>query len=93
MQQEFQAHSVAIQGSGYGWLAYSLKKKMLDIVTTPNQDVLSEAAGIVPLLCIDVWEHGYYLKYQNKRMSFLTNIWKIINWDCVNERLEAAKIA
>jgi superoxide dismutase, Fe-Mn family len=75
-------------GSGYGWLVYD--KGKLSIMSTPNQDT-PLVEDKVPLLVIDVWEHAYYLKYQNRRPEFVTNWWETVNWDMVNERFLQAK--
>ncbi|MDY3208648.1 superoxide dismutase [Clostridium baratii] len=78
------ATSLAQFGSGYGWLVLN-KKNKLDIVSTLNQNCpLSNEQ--TPLLNIDVWEHAYYLKYQNLRVDYLNNIFNLINWDAINER-------
>ncbi|WP_369901613.1 superoxide dismutase [Bacillus manliponensis] len=70
-------------GSGYGWLV--LDGNQISVMSTPNQDTpLTE--GKIPLLVIDVWEHAYYLKYQNRRPEFVTNWWNTVDWDKVNER-------
>ncbi|WLR41474.1 superoxide dismutase [Bacillus carboniphilus] len=76
-------------GSGYGWLV--LDGSSLSIMSTANQNTPLEE-GKVPLLVIDVWEHAYYLKYQNRRPEFVENWWNTVNWDIVNERyLKALK--
>ncbi len=85
------AETVAIQGSGWGWLGYHKGMQELRIVTCGNQDPLS-MQGLVPLLGIDVWEHAYYLQYKNVRADYVKNIWKIVNWKNVSERYEAALI-
>jgi len=76
-------------GSGWAWLVQDDDKK-LHIFSTPNQDnplmKVSEMSG-TPILGIDVWEHAYYLKYQNKRAEYLKKIFKIINWDKVEARM------
>jgi Fe-Mn family superoxide dismutase len=83
--------TVAVQGSGWGWLGYDKVNKKLSIVATSNQDPLEATTGLVPLLGIDVWEHAYYLDYKNVRADYVKNIWKIVNWQDVAERLKAAK--
>ena len=65
-------------GSGWAWLV-KLDNGSLDIMTLPNQD--TPLAYGKPILAIDLWEHAYYLKYQNKRADYLANIWQIINWE------------
>ena len=75
-------------GSGWGWLV--LDSSALKAVSTPNQDnPISQ--GMTPLLGVDVWEHAYYLKYQNKRGDYIAAWWDVINWDEVAKRFEAAK--
>lgn len=79
-------------GSGWSWLI--VKDGKLDVCSTPNQDNplmdIAEVKG-TPILGIDVWEHAYYLKYQNKRPDYLSAIWNVINWDEVNKRFKAAR--
>lgn len=75
-------------GSGWGWLIY--KEGKLKVISSPNQDTpLHE--GIIPILGNDVWEHAYYLKYQNRRPDYLAAWWNVVNWEEVNKRFEAAK--
>jgi Fe-Mn family superoxide dismutase len=75
-------------GSGWGWLVFQGDK--LKVITTANQDSpLSQ--GIYPILGNDVWEHAYYLKYQNKRPDYLAAWWNVVNWAEVNKRFEKAK--
>ncbi len=74
-------------GSGWSWLVVS--GGALEVMSTPNQDTpLSE--GKTPILGIDVWEHAYYLEYQNKRPVYLDAWWNVVNWDAVSARYEAA---
>ncbi|MEE1237805.1 MAG: superoxide dismutase [Turicibacter sp.] len=80
--------SVSQFGSGYGWLVLN-PNKQLQVVKTLNQNS-PLSAGYVPLLTIDVWEHAYYLKYQNQRAKYVESIFEIINWDEVERRYEKA---
>jgi Fe-Mn family superoxide dismutase len=86
---KFAAAGMGRFGSGWAWLIDNGGK--LDISSTPNQDnPLMDVAEVkgTPLLGVDVWEHAYYLKYQNKRADYLSAIWNVINWDKVAERLK-----
>jgi len=83
--------TVAVQGSGWGWLGYDKVSKKLSITTTANQDPLEATTGLVPLLGIDVWEHAYYLQYKNVRPDYLKSIWGIVNWADVADRLGKAR--
>jgi Fe-Mn family superoxide dismutase len=77
-------------GSGWAWLYLDTNKK-LQIASTPNQDnPLMDNSPVkgIPLLGIDVWEHAYYLKYQNKRADYIDNWFKVVNWDFVQKRYE-----
>ena len=88
---KFAAAGVGRFGSGWAWLL--IHEGKLTISSTPNQDnPLMDVAEIkgTPILGVDVWEHAYYLKYQNKRPDYLTAIWNVINWNKVAERFEAA---
>lgn len=90
-KEQFSTKTVAIQGSGWGWLGYDKAKKRFCIATCENQNPLS-TKGLVPLLGIDVWEHAYYLQYKNVRADYVKAIWSIINWQNVQERFtEASK--
>jgi len=83
--EKMTAQTVAIQGSGWGWLGYHKDKKELIITTCANQDPLS-TQSLTPLLGIDVWEHAYYLQYKNVRADYIKNIWNIVSWQNVEER-------
>jgi Fe-Mn family superoxide dismutase len=78
-------------GSGWAWLI--VKDGKLEVSSTPNQDnPLMDVAEVkgTPILGIDVWEHAYYLKYQNRRPEYLTSIWNVINWSKVAEHFDKA---
>ncbi len=81
-KEEFIQASVGVFGSGWAWLV--LYNGELEIMKTANQES-PLSAGKIPLLAIDVWEHAYYLRYQNKRPEYIDNFFKVINWDTVNE--------
>jgi Fe-Mn family superoxide dismutase len=76
-------------GSGWAWLV--VKDGKLAVTSTPNQDnPLMDGSG-TPILGLDVWEHAYYLKYQNKRPDYISAWWNTINWEEVDRRYQAAK--
>lgn len=80
---EFEKAAVGRFGSGWAWLVK--KGSGLAVVSTANQDnPMSD--GMTPVLGIDVWEHAYYLKYQNRRPEYVTNWWNVVNWDAVAAR-------
>ena len=85
----FTAAATTQFGSGWAWLSVNSDKKLF-VSSTPNQDNplmdVVEQKG-TPILGIDVWEHAYYLKYQNKRADYITNWWSIVNWSFVEQRL------
>ncbi|MDO5733604.1 MAG: superoxide dismutase [Eubacteriales bacterium] len=87
-KEKFEAAGAGQFGSGWVWLV--VKDGELEILSTPNQDC-PISKGYTPLLGNDVWEHAYYLKYQNRRADYLKEWWKVVNWDVVAERLQAAK--
>lgn len=84
-KEKFNEKTVAIQGSGWGWLGFNKGQKRLEIATCANQDPLS-TLGLVPILGIDVWEHAYYLQYKNVRADYVKAIWQIFNWKNIEER-------
>ena len=88
--EKLSAAAVAIQGSGWSWLGFNKANGKLVIASCSNQDPLS-TLGFVPLLGIDVWEHAYYLQYKNVRADYVKNIWRIVNWENVEERFSQAK--
>lgn len=87
-KEEFAAAAAGRFGSGWAWLV--VDNGELAIVSTPNQDnPISE--GKLPVLGLDVWEHAYYLNYQNRRPDYINAFWNVVNWDKVNELYQAAK--
>ncbi|MBB5437218.1 Fe-Mn family superoxide dismutase [Pedobacter sp. AK017] len=79
-------------GSGWAWLSVGADKKLV-VSSTPNQDNplmdIAEVKG-TPILGMDVWEHAYYLKYQNRRPDYIAAFWSVVNWDAVAERFKKA---
>jgi Fe-Mn family superoxide dismutase len=90
-KEKFSTAGMTRFGSGWAWLI--VKDGKLEVSSTPNQDNplmdVAEVKGF-PVLGADVWEHAYYLKYQNKRADYLAAFWNIVNWNKVAERFEAA---
>ncbi|GAA0331081.1 superoxide dismutase SodA [Oceanobacillus oncorhynchi subsp. oncorhynchi] len=87
-KEDFAATAAGRFGSGWAWLV--LNNGELEITSTPNQDSpLTD--GKTPLLGLDVWEHAYYLKYQNRRPDYISAFWNVVNWDQVTNNYEAAK--
>jgi Fe-Mn family superoxide dismutase len=85
----FSVNTTAIQGSGWGWLVYEPKSKKIKFKTTSNQDSpITEE--LVPLLGLDVWEHAYYLKYENKRPDYIKAWWNVVKWEEVESRFSRA---
>lgn len=84
-KEQFTKSAVGVFGSGWTWLVKDTSDK-LSIITTPNQDnPLSQS--LVPIIGLDLWEHAYYLKYQNRRPEYVEAWWNIVNWQAVAERL------
>ncbi|MFF2448576.1 superoxide dismutase [Neobacillus sp. NPDC058068] len=87
-KEEFAKAATTRFGSGWAWLA--VNNGELELTSTPNQDSpLME--GKTPILGLDVWEHAYYLKYQNKRPDYIGAFWNVVNWDEVSKRYNEAK--
>ena len=91
LKEKMNAAGTTRFGSGWAWLL--VKDGKLEVTSTPNQDNplmdIAEVKG-TPIFGIDVWEHAYYLKYQNKRPDYLSAIWNVVNWAEVSKRFEAA---
>ena len=90
-KEKFSTAGMTRFGSGWAWLL--VKDGKLELSSTPNQDnPLMDVADVkgAPVLGADVWEHAYYLKYQNKRADYLAAFWNVVNWNKVSERFEAA---
>lgn len=90
-KKEFTGATVAVQGSGWGWLGFNKKTQKIQIATCFNQDPLEATTGLVPLLGVDVWEHAYYLQYKNVRLNYVEAIFDVVNWEDVSARLANAK--
>ncbi|MGL4597524.1 MAG: superoxide dismutase [Bacteroidia bacterium] len=91
-KQQFAAAATTRFGSGWAWLIVGADKK-LAICSTPNQDnPLMDVADVkgTPLLGLDVWEHAYYLNYQNRRPDYIAAFWNVVNWSEVARRLQTA---
>jgi Fe-Mn family superoxide dismutase len=87
-RDKFNAAATTQFGSGWAWLVLDAGK--LNVINLPNQDS-PLIDGKTPVLGLDVWEHAYYLKYQNKRPDYIEAWWNTINWDAVAKRFDAAK--
>jgi Fe-Mn family superoxide dismutase len=88
-KEKFNAAATTRFGSGWAWLVKGAGNS-LEVVSTPNQDnPLME--GRFPIMGLDVWEHAYYLKYQNRRPDYISAWWSVVNWAEVNRRLESGK--
>ncbi len=81
----FSVTSLSIEGSGWCWLVFNQTFNKIEIMTTKNQDS-PWMQNKIPLLGLDLWEHAYYLKYQNKRADYVESWWNVVNWDYVSNR-------
>jgi len=89
LQERMNAMGLAVQGSGWVWLAVEPSSRRLVVHPMSNQDAIT-TIGLTPLLGIDVWEHAYYLQYGPARADYLNAIWQIVNWHNVSERYKLA---
>lgn len=85
-QEQFNAAAKTRFGSGWAWLSLNYQGELV-VTSTGNQDT-PLAEGMEPLLGLDVWEHAYYLKYQNRRPDYITAWWNVVNWEYVEERYQ-----
>jgi len=90
-KDEFSKAGATRFGSGWAWLCVN-KKGKLEVCSTANQDnpLMGEGCKGTPILCMDVWEHAYYLKYQNKRVDYISAFFNVINWKMVTKKYEEA---
>jgi len=89
-KEKFSTETAVIQGSGWGWLIFNPVTKKIQFKTTSNQDSpITEE--LVPLLGLDVWEHAYYLKYENKRPAYIAAWWNVVNWEEIELRFTRAE--
>jgi superoxide dismutase, Fe-Mn family len=92
-KDKFSKDTVAIQGSGWGWLVYNQNTNGVQFITMPNQTspwTKWKTEKVVSLLGLDVWEHAYYLKYQNRRADYVAAWWNVVNWDEVKRNFQQA---
>lgn len=88
-KKQFAAAATGRFGSGWAWLVVDGSGK-LQVTSTPNQDS-PYMDGLTPILGLDVWEHAYYLKYQNRRADYISEWWNVVDWDAVAKNFAAAK--
>ncbi|MBR9861354.1 superoxide dismutase [bacterium] len=89
-KEKFSSAAATRFGSGWAWLC--VKDGKLEVCSTANQDnpLMGEGCGGTPILALDVWEHAYYLNYQNRRPDYISAFWNVVNWDEVSKRFSAA---
>lgn len=89
-QEMFTNNTLAIQGSGWGWLIYDKNTSSLIFKELPNQDPVCMFNGLVPLFTIDMWEHAFYVTYKNAKVNYVKELWKVVNWKNIEERYNLA---
>ena len=90
-KDQFTDVATKLRGSGWTWLVYDPSKRTVGIKSMSNQ-TNPRTEGLIPLLGLDVWEHAYYLKYQNRRPEYITAWWNVINWNNVEQGLQKASV-
>lgn len=88
LKEHFNKTTAAIQGSGWGWVGYNSFNQRLEVVTAKDQDPLTSH---YPIIGVDVWEHAYYLQYQNLRPKYLEAIWSVVNFQEAEKRFQEAQ--
>jgi superoxide dismutase, Fe-Mn family len=88
LQKELTEAAVKVFGSGWAFLAIDPRTRKMEVMSLPNQDVVI-LHGKSALLACDVWEHSYYLKYENRRLEYLKAFWDVVQWEAVSRRLES----
>jgi len=84
LKEKLSTVSLNVFGSGWGWLCKNIDNQLV-VTSTPNQDSpVSE--GLTPIIAVDVWEHAYYLKFQNRRADFIETLWNLIDWEAAEKR-------
>ena len=86
-KEQFSGQATKLRGSGWNWLVCNPKNNSLEIKSMSNQ-TSPRTLNLVPLLGIDVWEHAYYLNYQNRRPEYIKAWWNVVDWDNVQSRLD-----
>lgn len=89
-KEKFSSTAAGQFGSGWGWLCVD-NSGDLKVISTPNQDS-PLMNGLTPILGVDVWEHAYYLHYQNRRPDYISEFWNVVNWDKVEENYKKANL-
>ncbi len=84
-KEEFSNVAGNVFGSGWAWLYVDKATKALHLCATPNQDTPAMEEGKIPILALDVWEHAFYLKYQNRKAAYINAWWNVVNWGVVND--------
>jgi superoxide dismutase, Fe-Mn family len=92
-KEDFSNAAATVFGSGWAWLVVDKTSgtPVLKVAATPNQDTPAMTPGQTPILGLDVWEHAYYLKYQNKRLAYINAWWNVVNWAEVARMFAAAQ--